>query len=64
MEERSASDVSDRAADLLSGMNHIHTKCVHCIPANVIPIDTGDQDLALVIIHEQAPNHLPVKLTY
>ena len=57
MEKRSPRDVSDWGPDLLSRMNHVHPESVDGVPADVVPVNPGDEDLALVVVHEESPDH-------
>lgn len=58
VKEAGAGNVGDGRAHLLPGMDHVHPKRVHSIPANVVPVDPGYQHLPLVIVHKQSPNHV------
>lgn len=57
MEERGASYVCDWRPNLLPGMDDVDSKSVNCISANVIPIDSRNQHLTLVVVDEQPSNH-------
>lgn len=57
MKERRACYVCYRRANLLSGVDNIDAKCIHCIPTDIIPVNAGDQHLALMVVHEQPSNH-------
>ena len=50
MEERGPGNVGDRAPDLLSCMNDVDPKGVDGVTANVIPVNSRDQDLALMVV--------------
>lgn len=52
MEEGRPGDVGDGRADLLPGMDHVHTERVHGVPSYIIAVHPRDQDFALVIVHE------------
>ena len=38
-------------------MDNIHSEGVHRVPPDVVPVDPGDEDLALVIVTEETTNH-------
>lgn len=58
MEERGPGDVSDGRPNLLPGMDHVHSERVHRIPPDVVSIHPRDEHLALVVVHEETPDHL------
>jgi hypothetical protein len=62
MKEACPSDVSDGRSDLLASVNYIYAKCIDSIASDVIAIDSRDQDLTFMIVHEQAANHDSVQL--
>lgn len=57
MEERSPGNISHGTSDLLSCMDDINTKGINGVSSNVISVDSGDQDLSLVVVNEEASNH-------
>lgn len=57
-------NICDRRADLLASMDHVDSKRVHRIPSDVIPVDSRDEHLALVVVHEEAAYHFLQKQTY
>lgn len=57
MEKGSSCNVGDRWSDLLPCMDDVNSECIHCISANVISIDTRNQNFPFVIIDEKASNH-------
>ena len=42
---------------LLPGVDHIDPEGVHGIPPDVIPVDPGDEHLALVVVAEEPADH-------
>lgn len=58
MKEGCSSDIRNWRADLLAGVYYVHPESVHCISANIVTIDTGDEHLTFVVVHKQSPNHL------
>lgn len=38
-------------------MDDVDPECVHCVPADVVPVDARDEHLALVVVAEEAPDH-------
>ena len=58
MKEGCPGDVGNWGPDLLASMNHIDPKGVYGVAANVIPVDPGDQHLPLVVVAEQAADHV------
>jgi hypothetical protein len=57
VKERGSCDVGDWRPDLLPGVNDIHSKGIDGIAADVVAVDSRDEDLALVVVDEQASNH-------
>ena len=57
MEKWSPGNISHGTSNLLSGMNDIDAKSIHCIASNVVSIDSRDQDLPLVVVNEEATDH-------
>lgn len=57
VEEARPGNVGNRRANLLPRMDHVHPERIHSIPANVVPVDSRDEHLSLVIVHEQSSNH-------
>ena len=57
MEEGGPGDVGDRRPNLLPGVDDVDSKGVDGVAADVVAIDPRDQDLALVIVDEQSPDH-------
>lgn len=58
VEETRPGDVRNRRPHLLTRMDHINPKSIHRVPSNIIAINTGDENLAFVVVHEQTTNHL------
>lgn len=57
MEEAGPSNVGDRRAHLLPGMDDIDPEGIDSIAADVVTVHTGDEHLTLVVVDEQAPQH-------
>lgn len=57
VKERGTRNVGHRRSDLLSGMNDVHSKRVHRIPADVIPVHPTYQHFSLVVVDEQTADH-------
>lgn len=57
VEKRGPRDVSHGAPHLLPGMDHVHSEGIDSIAANVVAVDPRDEDLALVVVDEEAANH-------
>lgn len=57
MEETGPRNVCNWRSNLLSSVDDIHTECIDCISANIIPVYSGYQHLTLMVVHEQPTNH-------
>lgn len=57
VEERGPRDIRYRRPHLLPRMDDVHSERVNGVPPDIVPVHAGDQDLTLVVIHEQAPDH-------
>ena len=62
VKEGSSSDIRDGRAHLLPRMDNIHSERIHGIAPYIVTVHPRDQDFALVVVHEQAPNHLDLDL--
>jgi hypothetical protein len=62
VEEGSPGDVGDRRPDLLPRVDDVDSKGVDRVPADVVAIHSGDQDLALVVVDEQSSYHFEADL--
>lgn len=58
VEEAGPRNVGHWRADLLAGVDDVDPKGVHGIPTDVVAVNSRDQHLALVVVDEQAANHL------
>lgn len=57
MKKARSGDVCDRRPHLLPRMNDVNSKCIDGVPSDVVAVDSRDEHLAFVIIHEQSANH-------
>lgn len=58
VKEAGPGDVGHRRANLLAGVDDVDPEGVHSISADVIAIYSRDEHLALVVVDEQAADHL------
>ena len=49
---------SDISLHLLTSMDDIDSEGVNCVPADVVPVHPGDQHLPLVVVAEEAADHV------
>ena len=57
MKEGCPGDVGYRGSHLAPSMDNVHPEGVHSVAPNVVPVDSGDEDLPLVVVAEQAADH-------
>lgn len=57
MEKAGPGNVGDGRPDLLSRVDYINSKGVNSVPADIIAINAGYQDLSLVVVHKQPAYH-------
>ena len=62
VEEGGPGDVGDRRPNLLPGVDDVDSKGVDGVAADVVAVDPRDQDLALVVVDEQSPDHSSVSV--
>lgn len=57
VEERSSGYVGYRRANLLTCMDDVDAKSIDGIPADIVAIHTRNENLSLVVVNEQTPDH-------
>ncbi len=58
VEEGSPGDVGDRGPNLLPGVDNVDPEGVNGIPADVITVHPGDENLPLVVVDKESSYHL------
>ena len=54
---RCSRNVRHRRPHLAPGVDNVDSECVHSIAADIVPVDSGDENLALVVVAKQPTDH-------
>ena len=57
MEVGCSRNVGHRRPHLAPSVDHVNSEGVHSIAPDIVPVDSGDEDLALVVVAKQPTDH-------
>ena len=57
MEVRSSRNVRHWRSHLTPRVDYVDSEGVHSIAPDIVPVDSGDENLALVVVAKQPPDH-------